>query len=153
MLTEDAIAPPLDIALASGETMQLNARGDGPLVVYFYPKDDTPGCTSEAKDFSELMPQFHNLGARVVGISRDTIAKHATFAAKHALTIDLGSDEAGLACEVFGTWVEKSLYGRNYMGVERATFLFDSNRRLVREWRKVKVKGHAAIVLEAAQAL
>ncbi len=153
MLTVNDPAPQLDIALSSGETLCLNGQDGGSLVVYFYPKDDTPGCTNEARDFTALMPQFRDLGARIVGISRDTIAKHTKFAANHKLTIELGSDEAGHACEAFGTWVEKSLYGRKYMGVERATFLFDRNRRLVCQWRKVKVNGHAATVLEAVRAL
>ena len=122
-----------------------------PLVVYFYPKDDTPGCTREAQDFSALGDAFAAAGVQLVGISRDTVAKHGKFAAKHALTVSLASDLDGSATEAFGVWGEKQLYGRSYMGIERATFLFDSAGKLVREWRRVKVPGHAEAVLAAAR--
>jgi peroxiredoxin Q/BCP len=124
-----------------------------PLVVYFYPKDDTPGCTREAQDFSALSPDFAAAGVHVLGVSRDTVAKHAKFAAKHDLSVALASDLDGSVTEAFGVWGEKQLYGRTYMGIERATFLFGRDGRLVREWRKVKVPGHAAAVLEAARAV
>lgn len=123
----------------------------GALVVYFYPKADTPGCTREALDFSALGDDFANAGARVIGVSRDAPAKHARFAGKHGLSVELASDEDGTVCEAFGVWGEKQLYGKTYMGVERATFLFRDGR-LVRAWRKVKVPGHAAAVLAAARA-
>ncbi len=145
--------PEITLEDQAGEKVALAAIGAGPLVVYFYPKDDTPGCTTEAKDFTALAPEFSAAGARVVGISRDSVAKHARFTAKHDLGVRLLSDEDGAACEAFGTWVEKSLYGRNYMGIERATFLFDAKGVLVRAWRKVRVKGHAAAVLEAVKTL
>lgn len=145
--------PDLTLADSNGEAIKLRALGDAPLVVYFYPKDDTPGCTAEAKDFTALAEDFAAAGASVVGISRDSVAKHAKFTAKHDLTIRLLSDEDGAACEAFGTWVEKSLYGRKYMGIERATFLFDSGQALIRSWRKVRVKRHAADVLEAVETL
>lgn len=124
-----------------------------PLVVYFYPKDDTTGCTREAQDFSALAEDYRAAGVSMLGISRDTPAKHGKFIAKYDLTVPLASDEGGTACEAFGTWVEKSMYGRTYMGIERSTFLFDADGKLARAWRKVKVAGHAAAVLDAARQL
>jgi len=124
-----------------------------PLVVYFYPKDDTAGCTTEAKDFSALAGAFEAAGVTVVGISKDTPASHAKFAAKHGLSVRLGSDVEGAACEAFGVWVEKAMYGRKYMGIERATFLFGTDGTLAKAWRKVRVPGHAEAVLAAAKAL
>lgn len=124
-----------------------------PLVVYFYPKDDTAGCTREAQDFSALAGAFADAGVTVVGISRDDPARHRRFAAKHGLTVMLASDSDGSVTEAFGVWGEKQLYGRTYMGIERATFLFGRDGRLVRAWRKVKVPGHAEAVLEDARAL
>ncbi len=123
----------------------------GTLIVYFYPKADTPGCTREAQDFSALADHFAAAGARVIGVSKDPLAKLGRFATKHDLTVTLASDESGAACEAFGVWGEKQLYGKTYMGIERATFLF-RNGRLARAWRKVKVPGHAATVLEAVRA-
>ncbi|MEH3035994.1 MAG: peroxiredoxin [Sphingomonas adhaesiva] len=122
-----------------------------PLVVYFYPKDDTPGCTREAQDFSAQADAFAAAGVSVLGVSRDTVARHRKFVAKHDLTVPLASDLDGSVTEAFGVWGEKQLYGKTYMGIERATFLFDGDGRLVREWRKVKVPGHAEAVLEAAR--
>ena len=124
-----------------------------PLVVYFYPKDDTAGCTTEAKDFSALAEAFEAAGVTVVGVSKDTPASHAKFTAKHALSVRLGSDVEGAACEAFGVWVEKAMYGRKYMGIERATFLFGADGTLAKAWRKVRVPGHAEAVLAAAKAL
>ncbi len=124
-----------------------------PLVVYFYPKDDTTGCTTEAKDFSTLADAFAAAGVSVVGISKDTPASHAKFTAKHDLTVSLASDVDGVACEAFDVWVEKAMYGRKYMGIERATFLFGADGTLVRAWRKVRVAGHAEAVLAATKAL
>lgn len=124
-----------------------------PLVVYFYPKDDTPGCSREAQDFSALSEDFAAAGVSVVGVSRDTVAKHAKFRDKHALTVALASDLDGSVTEAFGVWGEKQLYGKTYMGIERATFLFDRDARLVQAWRKVKVPDHAAAVLDAARTL
>ena len=122
-----------------------------PLAVYFYPKDDTTGCTTEAKDFSALADAFGAAGVTVVGVSKDTPASHAKFTARHGLSVRLGSDVEGAACEAFGVWVEKAMYGRKYMGIERATFLFGADGRLVRAWRKVKVPGHAEAVLAAVR--
>jgi len=124
-----------------------------PLVVYFYPKDDTAGCTTEAKDFSALAEAFEAAGVTVVGVSKDTPASHAKFTAKHGLSVRLGSDVEGAACEAFGVWVEKAMYGRKYMGIERATFLFGADGTLAKAWRKVRVPGHAEAVLAAAKAL
>mgnify|MGYP000857571331 CR=1 FL=1 len=133
--------------------VELSSLSGRPLVLYFYPKADTPGCTTEAKDFSLLMPQFDAIGARVIAVSKDSPKKLARFAEKHSLGVLLGSDEGGQVVEDFGAWVEKSLYGRQYMGIDRSTFLFDAEGKLVRQWRKVKVKGHAEEVLAAARAL
>jgi peroxiredoxin Q/BCP len=122
------------------------------LVVYFYPKDDTPGCTTEGKGFSALMAEFEAADTAVVGISRDSVASHAKFRAKHGLTVALGSDE-GAVTEAFGVWVEKSMYGKKYMGIERATFLIGRDGKVARTWPKVKVPGHVEEVLAAARAL
>jgi peroxiredoxin Q/BCP len=124
-----------------------------PLVVYFYPKDDTSGCTTEAKDFSALSDAFEAAGVTVIGVSKDTAASHAKFTAKHGLAVRLASDVEGVACEAFGVWVEKAMYGRKYMGIERATFLFDTDGTLAKAWRKVRVAGHAEAVLAAAKAI
>ncbi len=124
----------------------------GPSVVYFYPKDDTTGCTREAQDFSALAADFAEAGVSLLGISRDDVKSHNKFVDKHDLAFPLASDLDGSVTEAFGVWVEKNMYGRKYMGIERATFLFDEAGKLVREWRKVKVAGHAAAILEAAQA-
>ena len=123
------------------------------LALYFYPKDDTTGCTREAQDFSALAGDFDSVGVDIVGISRDSVKSHAKFIGKYDLKVALGSDEGGEVCEAFGVWVEKSLYGRRYMGIERATFLIDRDGKIARIWRKVKVAGHASEVLEAARAL
>ncbi len=147
----DAI-PAVTVTTANDETLALGDLA-GPLVVYFYPKDDTSGCTREAQDFTALAGDFAGAGVRVIGISKDSPAKHRKFSEKHALAVELVSDEDGAACEAFGVWGEKKLYGKTYMGIERATFLFDRDGRLAQSWRKVKVPGHAEAVLEAARAL
>ncbi|WP_267434807.1 peroxiredoxin [Sphingomonas sp. GM_Shp_1] len=144
--------PAVTVATATGEPLALGELA-GPLVVYFYPKDDTSGCTREAQDFTALAGDFSAAGVRVIGISKDSPAKHRKFTEKHALTVELASDEDGAACEAFGVWGEKKLYGKTYMGIERATFLFGRDGTLVQSWRKVKVPGHAEAVLEAARAL
>ena len=139
---------------ADGKPVRLSDFRGKPLVVFFYPKDDTPGCTTENKDFGELAPEFAKAGVALLGVSKDPPAKHAKFAAKHGLTAPLASDaEADGLAEALGIWVEKSLYGRQYMGMERTTYLVDAAGRIARVWRKVKVKGHAAEVLEAVKAL
>ncbi len=139
------------LTLADGASLSLRDRLGRPLIVYFYPKADTTGCTREAQDFSALADEFEQAGAGVVAISRDTPAKLTRFAEKHGLTLTLASDEDGSVCEAFGVWGEKQMYGRTYMGIERTTFLFDAEGRLIREWRKVKVAGHAADVLSAVR--
>ena len=124
-----------------------------PAVIWFYPRDDTPGCTREALDFTALAADFAAAGASLLGVSRDDAKSHAKFAAKHALTPPLASDLDGSVTEAFGVWIEKWMYGRTSMGIDRATFLFDRDARLARAWRKVKVAGHAQAVLDAVRAL
>ncbi|GAY22052.1 MULTISPECIES: thioredoxin-dependent thiol peroxidase [Sphingobium] len=153
MLDVGDAVPEVTLKDADGVDFTLARYRGKPLVVYFYPKADTPGCTSEAKDFTALAADFAALGVPVVGISKDKPAKLKKFAEKYGLTVTLASDEPGEMCEAFGTWVEKSLYGRKYMGIERATFLVGADGRILRVWPKVKVKGHAAEVLEAGQGL
>ncbi len=152
MIGEGDKAPALTIPLSDGTTLDLAAPG-GPLVLYFYPKDDTSGCTREAQDFTSLAADFADAGAKVVGVSRDDMKKHDKFIAKYELAVPLASDGDGAISDAFGTWVQKSMYGRKYMGMERATFLIAADGRVVREWRKVKVPGHAAEVLGAVKAL
>ena len=152
MIDEGSKVPSLPTATSAGETIDLGAPG-GPLVLYFYPKDDTSGCTREAQDFTALAGGFAKAGVKVVGISRDPMKKHDKFIAKHDLKVPLASDEDGAISDAFGTWVEKSMYGRKYMGMERATFLIGADGRVLRAWRKVKVPGHAEEVLAAAKAL
>ncbi len=142
-----------DVAVTIDDAVISLTSLGAPLVVYFYPKDDTAGCTTEAKDFSALADAFAAAGVTVVGISKDTPASHAKFTAKHGLAVRLGSDVEGAACDAFGVWVEKAMYGRKYMGIERATFLFGADRTLAKAWRKVRVAGHAEAVLAAANAL
>ena len=140
------------LTLADGTVVALRDYVGRPLVVYFYPKADTTGCTREAQDFSALADQFASRNAVVIGVSRDTPAKLTRFAAKHTLSVTLASVEDGAVCEAFGVWVEKQMYGRSYMGIERATFLFDAAGVLMRQWGKVKVAGHAQVVLDAVPA-
>ena len=143
-----------DFAL-EGDTgpISLAAFAGKKLVLYFYPKDDTPGCTNEGKDFSALSAAFAAADTAIVGVSRDSLAAHARFRAKHGLTIALGADTDGAMTESFGVWTEKSMYGKKYMGIERATFLIGRDGTIAEAWHKVKVAGHAAAVLAAAQAL
>ena len=153
MLTEGDLAPDVTLDTSEGRSVRLSELRGQRVVLYFYPRDDTPGCTREAKDFTELAPAFAAAGTRIIGVSRDGVASHAKFADKFAIPYALAADVNGRVCEAFGTWIEKSMYGRNYMGVDRATFLIDETGRVARSWRKVKVPGHAAAVLEAARAL
>ena len=145
-------APAFDLAADGGGRVSL-AGLTGPVVLYFYPKADTPGCTAEGQDFSALIGDFAKAGAAVIGVSKDTVKKLDKFKAKYDLKVILGSDEDGAACEAYGVWGEKTLYGRVYMGIERATFLIGADGEVKRTWRKVSVKGHAAEVLAAVQAL
>lgn len=146
------MAPDFELATDGGGTVRLSDLRGKKVVLYFYPKDDTPGCTREAIDFSALQPEFHGAGAVVIGISPDGTTKHDKFKAKHALTVTLGADPDTAVAEAYGVWVEKSMYGRKYMGVERSTFLIDASGKIAETWRKVKVPGHAEAVLEAVRA-
>lgn len=152
MLKEGDKAPDVTVLMADGSQRRLDAVAK-PLVLYFYPKDDTSGCTAEAQAFTAAADDFAKAGVGILGVSRDTPAKHQKFIAKYDLKIDLATDADESVCAAFGTWVEKSMYGRKYMGIERATFLIDKEGRIARIWRKVKVAGHAEVVLKAAQAL
>ena len=152
MLNEGDKAPAIIVSASDGSSVNLAAPG-GRLVLYFYPKDDTSGCTREAQDFTALAGEFATSGVRVIGVSRDPMKKHDKFIAKYDLAVPLASDEDGRISDAFGTWVEKSMYGRKYMGMERATYLIGVDGRVLRAWRKVKVPGHAAEVLEAARAV
>ncbi|MDG5488121.1 peroxiredoxin [Sphingomonas sp. BGYR3] len=146
--------PDVALTLSDDSVVRLPDYAGKPLVLYFYPKDDTPGCTNEAKDFSALAGEFAAAGVTVLGVSKDTPAKHRKFIAKYDLNLLLGSDgDDNSVLSAFGAWVEKSMYGKSYMGIDRSTFLFAADGTLVREWRKVKVKGHADEVLAAARAL
>ncbi len=147
------LAPNFNMPTDGGAGVELSALLGKNIVLYFYPKDDTPGCTTEAIDFSTLIADFDAANSVVIGVSKDTVAKHDKFKAKHELKIVLGSDEEGKVLEAYGVWVLKKLYGREYMGIERATFLIDSQGKIAQIWRKVKVKGHAQAVLDAVQSL
>jgi thioredoxin-dependent peroxiredoxin len=146
---EGELAPDFTLAAADGETTSLSDYRGRRLVIFFYPKDDTTACTREALAFSALLTKFRRAGADVLGVSRDSPASHARFAAKHGLKLRLASDEDGAVCEAFGVWKEKKLYGKVYMGIERSTFLIGGDGRIERTWRKVKVEGHAEAVLAA----
>ena len=137
--------PDVKLLDADGATIDLAAMAGAPLVVYFYPKADTPGCTVEAQDFTRLAPDFAHLNAQVLAVSRDAPARLCKFRDKYGLTVRLASDEAGTVCEAFGTWVEKQNYGKTYMGIERSTFLFGADGKLAREWRKVRVEAAKAL--------
>jgi peroxiredoxin Q/BCP len=146
-------APAFTMTRDGGGTISLADLKGKTVVLYFYPKDDTPGCTTEAIDFSRLKAEFVQAGAEVIGVSRDTVAKHEKFVAKHKLAVALGADEDGAVTEAYGVWQEKSLYGKKYMGIVRATFLIDGDGVIRRIWPKVSVKGHADEVLAAVKAL
>ncbi|MGK2923015.1 MAG: thioredoxin-dependent thiol peroxidase [Methyloceanibacter sp.] len=146
-------APSFTLPTDGGGEISLDDFKGKPVVLYFYPKDDTSGCTAEACAFRDALPDFSKVKAEIIGISRDPVKKHDTFKEKYALNFPLASDEEGKVCEAYGTWVEKSMYGRKYMGIERATFLIDRHGVIREVWRKVKVPGHAEKVLQAAAAL
>lgn len=147
------IAPDFTLPRDGGAEVTLSALKPQKVVLYFYPRDDTPGCTTEALEFTSLGEEFKAAGAVVIGVSKDTVAKHDKFVAKHDLGVMLVSDAEGDVCERYGAWVEKNMYGKVSMGIERATFLIDSDGRIAKLWRKVKAKGHAAEVLDAVRAL
>lgn len=146
-------APDFKLPTDGDGTIALKDLKGQKVVLYFYPKDDTPGCTKEACGFRDALPDFSKVDAVVIGVSKDSVAKHDKFKAKYELPFTLAADEDGKVCEAYGTWIEKSMYGRKYMGIDRATFLIDEKGVLRGEWRKVKVKGHVEEVLAAAQAL
>jgi len=152
MIGEGDKAPNISVTASDGSNVHLAAPGQ-PMVLYFYPKDDTSGCTLEAQNFTQLAPDFKKAGVKVVGVSRDPMKKHEKFIAKYDLAVPLASDEDGKVSDAFGTWVEKSMYGRKYMGMERATYLIGADGRVLKAWRKVKVVNHAAEVLKSAREL
>jgi len=153
MVNEGDSVPNPAVETPEGKSVKLLDHAKAPFVVYFYPKDDTSGCTKEAQDFTTLAARFAKAGVPVIGISKDPPKKHRAFTEKYGLEVDLLSDSDGSACEAFGTWIEKSMYGRKYMGIDRATFLIGRDGRIARIWRKVKVPGHAEEVLAAATTL
>lgn len=146
------LAPDFTLPSTAGDVSLAGLRGT-PVVMFFYPRDDTSGCTKENEAFTELLPEFEALGVKVFGISKDSIASHEKFMAKKNLTVPLLSDEGSDVSEKFGVWKEKSMYGKKFMGIERSTFLIDGDGKIAKAWRKVKVPGHAEAVLEAAKAL
>ena len=152
MLNEGDKAPEITVTASDGSSVNLAAPGR-PIVLYFYPKDDTSGCTREAQDFTALASEFNKAGVKVVGLSRDPMKAHEKFIGKYDLAVPLISDSDGQISDAFGTWVEKSMYGRKYMGMERATYLIGADGRVLKVWRKVKVPNHAQEVLKAAREL
>lgn len=145
-------APEFEMPTDGGGDVSLKQLAGRNVVLYFYPRDDTPGCTKEAIAFTGLAGEFEAANAVIVGVSRDTVAKHDKFKAKHDLNVVLASDEDGSVCEAYGVWVEKNMYGRKSMGIERSTFVIDPQGQVKNVWRKVKVAGHAEAVLEAVRA-
>lgn len=142
-------APNFKLAISDEKSISLSDFKGKKVVFYFYPKDDTPGCTKEAQGFRDLKTEFDKAGAEIIGVSKCSIKKHDKFTEKYDLNFALGSDENGTVCEDYGTWVEKSMYGKKYMGIERATFLIDESGKIAKVWRKVKVPGHVEDVLES----
>ena len=153
MLDITDTAPDFTLPRDGGGDISLNAESGAPVVLFFYPRDDTSGCTKEALAFTALLPEFTEAGVKVFGISKDPVAKHDKFRDKHQLAMPLLSDEHGTTCEDYGVWKEKSMYGKTFHGIERTTFLVGKGGRIAQVWRKVKVPGHAEAVLEAARAL
>jgi peroxiredoxin Q/BCP len=152
MIEEADLAPDFELPTDQGSVRLSQFRGN-PVVLYFYPKDDTSGCTAEARDFTALSAEFEAAGAKVIGISPDSPVSHGKFRKKHDLSVALAADEDKSVATAYGVWVEKSMYGRKYMGVERSTFLIDAAGKIAKVWRKVKVPGHADAVLEAVRNL
>ena len=151
MINRGDRAPSITVTATDGSSVNLASPGQ-PLVLYFYPKDDTSGCTREARDFTALAGDFKKGGVKVIGVSRDPMKSHEKFIGKYDLAVPLVSDEDGRISDSFGTWVQKSMYGRKYMGMERSTFLIGADGQVLKAWRKVKVPGHAQEVLEAGNA-
>jgi peroxiredoxin Q/BCP len=152
-LAEGAAAPDFSLPASGGRTVSLASLQGKPVVLYFYPKADTSGCTKEACDFQEALPALGKIGAEVIGVSPDPLPPIEKFASKYGLTFPLASDAEKTAAAAYGTWIEKSMYGRKYMGMDRATFLIGKDGKIARIWRKVKVPGHAAEVAKAVAAL
>ena len=152
-LSAGASAPDFTLPGDNGTTVSLASLAGKPVVLFFYPKDDTSGCTAESIAFSALKPQFDVLGVTVIGLSPDSAKSHDKFKAKHGLSVALAADEEKVALQAYGVWVEKSMYGKKYMGVERTTVLIDASGKIARVWNKVKVPGHAEEVLAAAKGL
>ena len=153
MSLEGQTAPEFTLPRDGGDQITLSKMRPKAVVLYFYPRDDTPGCTTEALDFTARLGDFTDANAVIIGLSKDTVAKHDKFIAKHDLGVILASDADDSTCEDYGVWVEKNMYGKTSMGIERATFLIDGAGQVARVWRKVKVKGHVDEVLEAVRAL
>jgi len=153
MVQDGDKAPDFELPMESGGKLKLSGLEGRPVVLYFYPKDDTSGCTAEAKDFSKLAGDFRKAGVEVIGVSPDSVESHQKFSKKYDLKVRLAADADKAVATAYGVWVEKSMYGRKYMGVERSTFLIGQQGRIARSWRKVKVPGHAAEVLAAARDL
>ncbi|MEM6610454.1 MAG: peroxiredoxin [Pseudomonadota bacterium] len=151
MVEIGSAAPDFTLPRDGGDMLTLSALRPKTVVLYFYPKDDTSGCTKEALAFTSLAAEFTAAGAEIIGISKDTVAKHDKFIAKHDLGVILVSDADSDVCESYGTWVEKSMYGKKYMGIERSTFVIGGDGTVTHAWRKVKVPGHAEAVLEAVK--
>ncbi len=153
MITAGQTAIDFTLPRDGGGSVTLSSFRPGKVVLYFYPKDDTPGCTLEAQDFTARAAEFAAAGTTVIGLSKDSVKAHDKFCKKHGLAVILASDETGHTCEDYGVWLEKSMYGKTYMGIERTTVLIDGTGKVARVWNKVSVKGHADEVLAAAQAL
>ena len=152
MIKENSKIKNLDLTIAEGNIVKLNDLKGKKIVIFFYPKDDTPGCTKEAISFSENINKFKQTNTLIFGVSKDSLEKHEKFKKKHNIKIDLASD-SGEICELFGVWVEKSMYGKKYMGIERSTFYIDENQVIKKIWRKVKVPGHVEEVLQTIKTL
>ncbi len=153
MLNEGDLAPPFRLTTDSGSIIDLSSLAGAPVVIYFYPKDDTSGCTKEAVGFTQKRAAFDDLGAKIIGISPDSVEKHQKFKKKHDLDIILAADEDREVAKLYGVWAEKKMYGRTYMGIVRTTFLVDRSGKIARIWNRVRVKGHAEAVLEATESL
>lgn len=153
MLQQGDSAPDFELPIEDGSILRLSELQGAPVVIYFYPKDDTSGCTREAIDFTALLPEFDKLGVRVIGISPDSVAKHVKFIDKHNLGVTLAADEQKDVAQAYGVWAEKKMYGKTYMGIVRTTFLLDREGNIATVWSKVRVKDHAEAVLEAARQL
>ena len=153
MIEISAPAPDFTLPQNGGDDVTLSALHGSAVVLFFYPRDDTPGCTKESIGFSESLPEFADAGTLVFGISKDSLTKHGKFSTKHALTVPLLSDEHGTVCEDYGVWKEKNMYGKIYMGIERTTVLIGADGKVVQIWAKVKVAGHVEAVLDAVKSL